>query len=220
VPPVHTGRLYRSRSRGVSDPTRGPRRRPQARPRGRSLPGCRCPPRGRFVKKNWSQIGTRFGSPSRNDFRPRERAGTCAATAAGPDKNGVRGAGLTSRQEPAHSSASQARNSTHVAPEFQRRRPCCIAWSTASMWVGVTKAAESLRFPDCPGTLGRVKTALRRCAVLTRPARSRCWHLPERRGFVIRGPSPFAGHGPRGPQHQALRRHDGDSAKHITPLSI
>jgi hypothetical protein len=26
---------------------------------------------------------------------------------------------------------------------------------------------------DCPGALGRVKTALRRCAVLTRPARSR-----------------------------------------------
>ena len=25
---------------------------------------------------------------------------------------------------------------------------------------------------DCPGALGRVKTALRRCAVLTRPARS------------------------------------------------
>src|SRR5581483_11407470 len=39
---------------------------------------------------------------------------------------------------------------------------------------------------DSSGTLGRVKTTLRRCAVLTRPARSLGSHLPERRQPIAR----------------------------------
>jgi hypothetical protein len=60
----------------------------------------------------------------------------------------------------------------------------------AFIWVDVSKAAGSLRFRIVPGALERVKTALRRYAVLTRPARSQCWHLPERHGILF-GPSLF-----------------------------
>jgi hypothetical protein len=96
---------------------------------------------------------------------------------------------------------------------------------------GAAEAASVAPVQDCTGALGRLKTSLRRFAVLTRPARSLCWHLPERPS------SSFAGlHSLQGTVQEVCNAKylgaaahvvviqrfalDEENAKHITPLSV
>jgi len=131
----------------VSDPAHGTRRRPQGRPRGRSRPECRCPLRGPFVRKIWSQIG-RDLDPGRHraTTSSRNSRSTSAVTAAGIGQERRRGSGGHTVKNTADNSAFADAQAMGTSRADQRRRPPrCVPSSMAFMWVRLSCSMVVLR---------------------------------------------------------------------------